>query len=501
MNLLELYRAFNTTQLRTSNPELPPDVLFCAAHLFLPPPWQRSICLLGLFLILPFAATGQSPGAKLWKVDAGGEIISSPALGADGTIYVAATTSASTGGCLLAISREGETLWTNYTGGNAGRSSPCIGLDGTIYVGTANGEMLAFSPAGQTNWIFRAAESKPVSSPALGVDGTIYIRGYGQRYDRLYSVSAEGATNWQIELGRSPITIPLYQMSSPAIGADGTIYVTSGSSNLYSDSSYLYAISPAGSTNWSFALGAPTYASPAVGPDGTLYLGTDKNYVYAIDPKGQLKWRYLAPGFVESSAAVGADGSVYVGYYLAGRGGLLALTQTGKRRWSLDKGTGVSASPAIDDIGNVYIAELAAGGYFRAMDSLGSNIWSYPLAFDTPSSPVISPDGTLYIGTGRSLYALVGGRPLMQSAWPMFHGGPRHTARAHQLGIQCSPPLRDGSIELLMRTEIDRNYQVLCSTNLLDWSVRLKFTSTNWNPTIKIPAGSWPQEFFRLQSP
>lgn len=214
MNSLELYRAFNTRQPRTLDPELPPSVLVRDARLFLPIPWSRSICLLGLVLILPFAATGQSPGAKLWKVDAGGDIISSPALGADGTIYVAATTSASTGGYLLAISRGGETLWTSYTGGNADRSSPCIGPDGTIYLGTANGEMLAFSPAGQTNWIFRTGESKPVSSPALGVDGTIYIRCYGQRYDRLYSVSAEGGTNWQIELGQSPSLLPQYQMLS-----------------------------------------------------------------------------------------------------------------------------------------------------------------------------------------------------------------------------------------------------------------------------------------------
>jgi outer membrane protein assembly factor BamB len=444
--------------------------------------------------MLPFVASGQAPGTKLWEVDVGGDVRSSPALGADGTIYVAATTTTSAGGYLWSISPDGQKLWMRFTGGNVDRSSPCIGPDGTIYLGTAKGQLMAFDPTGNTNWIFKTGESRPVSSPALGVDGTIYIRAYGQRFDRLFSVSAAGGTNWQLVLGLSPSSPSPYQMSSPVIGADGTIYVTSGSSNLY-------AISPTGSTNWSCALGARTDASPALGPDGTLYLGADDNYVRAIDHDGHLKWHYLAAGFVESSVAVGADGSVYVGYYQLGLGGLLALTRTGERRWSLDQGAGVSGSPAIDSAGNVYVAELPAAGWFRAVDSSGSNIWSFHLGgVSTSSSAVISPGGTLYLGSGTKLYALVGSGPLTPSEWPMFRGGPQHTARALQRGIQCLPPGPDGTIDLQMQTEIDKDYRVEHSTNLFDWSSLLDFKASNWNPTLKIPAGASSQEFFRLES-
>jgi outer membrane protein assembly factor BamB len=440
----------------------------------------------------PFEATAQSPGTKLWEITLLGQVHASPALGADGTIYVASTAGTSAGGYLKAISPAGHTNWMRFTGAAVDASSPCVGSDGTIYLGNAKGQLLAFSPDGQTNWIFKTGESWPVSSPALGVDGTIYIRAYGMRYDRLYSVSPEGGTNWIVVLSLTSGETPS-QMSSPTIGADGTIYVTSGRSKLF-------AFSPTGATNWIYSLGSSTYASPAVAPDGTVYIGADDKYVYAISHDGHLKWRYLAPGFVESSAAVDANGSVYVGYYKIGQGGLLALTPAGEKLWSLDLGAGVSASPAIDDAGNVYISELTSG-WFRAVDSSGSNTWSFPISTSTFASPVISTNGIIYVGHGSNLLALVGGSPLARCGWPMFRSNPSHTAREAQRGIRCTAPLPDGDFDILLRTEIGRTYNLEVSTNLHHWSALMHFTATNWNPSFQRTTQTHPQEFFRLQGP
>ena len=199
-----------------------------------PAEWRKIIWLLLLVTLgfLPFEATAQSPGTKLWEITLNGQAHASPALGPDGTIYVACTVGTSAGGYLEAISPEGGTNWMRTTGAAVDLSSPCIGSDGTIYVGTAKGQLLAKSPDGQEKWIFRTGESWPVSSPALGVDGMIYIRAYGMRYDRLYSVSPEGGTNWIVVLSLTSGENPS-QMSSPTIGADGTIYVTSGRSMLF----------------------------------------------------------------------------------------------------------------------------------------------------------------------------------------------------------------------------------------------------------------------------
>jgi outer membrane protein assembly factor BamB len=447
--------------------------------------------LLVTLVFLPFEATAQSPGTKLWEITLSGQVNASPVLGADGTIYVAAST-VSGPGYLYALSAEGTNLWMRVVGAPLFPSSPCVGSDGTVYLGTGTGQLLAKSPQGEEKWIFRTGESWPVSSPALGVDGTIYIRAYGRFFDRLYSVSPEGGTNWIVVLSQS-LGEQHYQMSSPTIGADGTIYVTSGHS-------MLFAFSPTGATNWMYSLGSSTDASPAIAPDGTVYIGADDKYVYAIGHDGRLKWRYQCPGFVESSAAIAADGSVYVGYYKTGLGGLLALSPSGEKLWSLDLGAGVSASPAIDEAGNVYVSELTSG-WFRAVDSDGSNTWSFPISTSTFASPVISTNGTIYVGHGSKLLALVGGSPLPRCGWPMFRGDSRHTARVPQRGIRCSVPLADGNFDILLRTEIDGNYHLQVSTNLIEWADLLEFTATNWNSCFKRTATAHPQEFFRLQGP
>ncbi|MCW5551695.1 MAG: PQQ-like beta-propeller repeat protein [Verrucomicrobiae bacterium] len=459
-----------------------------------PAEWRKIIWLSVLVTLgfLAFEATAQSPGTKLWEITLTGQVRTSPALGGDGTIYVAAST-VSGPGYVYAISAEGTNLWTRVIGVPLIPSSPCVGSDGTIYLGTETGQLLAKNPQGDEKWIFRTGETWPVSSPALGVDGTIYIRAYGRFFDRLYSVSPEGGTNWSVVLSMSSgETLP--QMSSPTIGADGTIYVTSGRS-------MLFAFSPAGGTNWIYSLGSKTYASPSVAPDGTVYIGADDKYVYAISHDGHLKWRYLAPGFVESSAANAADGSVYVGYYKVGQGGLLALSPSGEKLWSLDQGAGVSASPAIDEAGNVYVSELTSG-WFRALNSTGSNIWSFPItALDAFASPVISTNGTIYVGHGNKLLALVGGSPLARCGWPMFRGDPQHTARVPQRDVRCTAPQPNGDFDILLRTEIGRSYQLQVSMNLQEWSNLLDFTVTNWNPSFKRTTQSHPQEFFRLQGP
>src|SRR5690606_6429982 len=55
-----------------------------------------------------------------------------------------------------------------------------------------------------------------------------------------------------------------------AIGADGTIYV--GTNDFGAGSSRWSAVSPQGGELWSLSLPRTWYSTPAIGPDGTLYL-------------------------------------------------------------------------------------------------------------------------------------------------------------------------------------------------------------------------------------
>ncbi len=178
-------------------------------------------------------------------------------------------------------------------------SSPAIGADGTIYVGSDDDNLYALNPAdGSLKWQY-ATGNGIWSSPAVGADGTVY---FGSEDNTVYALNpADGSLKWSYATGGC-----VY--SSPALGADGTIYVGSADN-------YLYALNPAdGSLKWKYATGGPVWSSPALGADGTIYLGSDDEHLYAFNPKdGALKWRYATGLYVDSSPALGADGTIYVG--------------------------------------------------------------------------------------------------------------------------------------------------------------------------------------------
>src|SRR6266404_1007501 len=86
-----------------------------------------------------------------------------------------------------------------------------------------------------------------------------------------------GTLRWKVELGSEAKT-------SPAIGPDGTIYICSY--DLDTPRRALYSISPEGRTNWTLIPGGGFFSSPTIGPDGTIYLGSTDRRLYAISPAG-----------------------------------------------------------------------------------------------------------------------------------------------------------------------------------------------------------------------
>ena len=74
----------------------------------------------------------------LWEFETGYEVISSPAIGSDGTVYVGSSDNK-----LYAINgKTGIKLWEFETGSYVG-SSPAIGLDGTVYVASGDKKLYA----------------------------------------------------------------------------------------------------------------------------------------------------------------------------------------------------------------------------------------------------------------------------------------------------------------------------------------------------------------------
>lgn len=110
-----------------------------------------------------------------------------PAIGEDGTIYVASDDE----GKLYAINPDGTQKWV-ISLGCCIYTIPTVGVDGTIYVGSNGGDLYAINPNGTQRWIFRTLIGTGVpdnihSPAALGPDGIVYF-GTSVGHNRLYAI-------------------------------------------------------------------------------------------------------------------------------------------------------------------------------------------------------------------------------------------------------------------------------------------------------------------------
>jgi outer membrane protein assembly factor BamB len=252
-------------------------------------------------------------------------------------------------------------------------------------------------------------------------------------------------------------------MSSPAAATDGTIYVGAGSS---SDSlaieGRVHALNPDGTVKWTFNAGSTApfdVASPAVGPDGTVYIGSSNAFFYALSStNGTRKWRFSATTAIISSPAIAPDGTIYFHDDTA----LYALTDGGTaatKKWSLAVNAITYASPAIALDGTIYLG--GAGGNFYAVNPDGTAKWTFTPDDDVYTTPAIGSDGTIYFGTlSGSIYAV---NPDGTQRWKWT--APTKTS------ISSSPALApDGTIYF---AAYDKNLYALTSAGALRWTFAL----------------------------
>lgn len=380
-------------------------------------------------------------GDELWELPVGpGESIA-PAIGVDGTIYVSSAEK------LSAVKPDGRTLWELPL---PGYSSPALGADQTIYVGGRDGKLYAVAADGTNKWTFNVV-SPIFATPAIAGDGTII---FGTSDGRLYAVDQNGTEKWRFTTG---IDI----QSSPALGADGVIYFASADG-------HFYAINRDGTRKWDLSLGAGTISSPAIGPDGTIYIGSNEDQLQAIDPAGRVKWSVAQAGalsspavgpdgtiyvgsvyhglkafnpdgsqkwaaiegqFIRSSPALAGDGTIYVG---SDDGHLYALDSNGAVVWQLQIGPKAELrlkSPTIAFDGTVYIssdntekiyaikgtARLAHQGWPKfhrngrqtgnAAVLAGDPLWSFFTGWAINASPALGGDGRIVLPAGDRLYS------------------------------------------------------------------------------------------------
>lgn len=190
--------------------------------------------------------------------------------------------------------------------------------------------------------------------------------------------------------------------ASPVVGSDGTIYVGSSDGKLY-------AIDHSGSLKWSYPTNQYLMASPAIGKNGVVYFGGDDRKFHALDCEtGNERWSAQMSNDITTSPAIGQDGTVY---FCAARQ-LWAYTPDGDFKWRYFIGNGPT-SPAIDNGGIIYVAGQEGNLFAIKPDGFpNSPDWDQPYYFDgglIHASPAIGNDGTIYVcveSTYGYLYAM-----------------------------------------------------------------------------------------------
>lgn len=228
-------------------------------------------------------------GHALWSFLTGAWVDSSPAIGTNGVIYAG-----SWDGKFYALNPDGTKKWEFATGGPVD-SSPAIGVDGTIYFGSHDSNFYALNPDGSRKWTF-PTQGSIVSSPAIEDDGTIIFTSVD---GRLYAVDPDGHEKWHVWTGG-------VSGSSPVLDSAGNIFL--GVNNT------VVALQPGGTQKWYF--GYPFMAgAAAVLADGTVCccaMGSSGDF-YAWDADGKVTVGLELGGIVSGSPAVGPDGTLYMG--------------------------------------------------------------------------------------------------------------------------------------------------------------------------------------------
>ncbi|UCC82910.1 MAG: PQQ-binding-like beta-propeller repeat protein [Gemmatimonadota bacterium] len=137
-------------------------------------------------------ALDATTGVEQWRVEIDDpdetQLNAAPALGPDGTIYVPSYAACPGGsdpsqGCLYAADPNGNVKWTVTIGEGVWNASPAVGADGTIYLGGLDYNVYAVSSTGQVLWTYLTGwwvASPPTLDPTVPVvyigsdDGNLY---------------------------------------------------------------------------------------------------------------------------------------------------------------------------------------------------------------------------------------------------------------------------------------------------------------------------------------
>lgn len=366
---------------------------------------------------------------------------SAPSLASDGRIFLAVgdPNGAAT---VQGASNEGQLSWTQTVGGDSTTTPPAIGGDEVHVSVTSNlraNRELTTLRADDGSVVRTRDDASPAAVAADGcLQYLVEARDCGATFQALVTEEKDGTIRWRFSDDSG--------IRDFAPGPDGEVYVVTGNRSLV-------RVSSQGNAEWTFepdcgdcnVAAAPTVTGDALyfpvwqgwaqnggcdDPDPQFPSEETLDPLYALRRDGSLLWKYdgfdtLSAPYDSNSAVLGPlwlnmqttvrhhpsgrptvaeDGTLYV----ATDGAVVALDRDGKQLgWAMYNST---------------------AGETRSGDG-GLMTFSSTINTGLTPSPVLGPDGSLYVWDGTSIRAFRTGRAAAKIPWGAPFGGYRNAGR------------------------------------------------------------------------
>lgn len=298
--------------------------------------------------------------------------------------------------------------------------TPSIDNQNHVYVSTTTNKIYAYdisNNAGPTLNELWNLQINDINLSPIAIDTTSNHILFTSNKSLTIVDSSNGTLDWIYTIGSvNPSSV--FNNSIPIIDADNNIYFGSYDTYLYSLNHITRKF------NWRYKTGGAIECMPIIDSTGNLYLGSNDGKIYVFGGNGPLipVLNPTVPMYMLNPQHTGISPSI----------GPTSLPLT---LWSTDFVSGnlfVSPSISIAYNGTLYLG--SNDGYVYALSPTNPannhviwkkqviNVSQYPATSQLYTTPVISTDGTVYIGSNQGyLYAL---KPDSTIKWSYYAGQP-----------------------------------------------------------------------------
>lgn len=246
---------------------------------------------------------------KLWDVDLGSTLVSTPIVDPNGVIYVVSASA------LHAVGSDGVQLWSETVTNNATTPShPAIGINGRIYFTTSDHTVYAFDPAAAAG-SRQVFASNPAPGPTEPVHGSVVISEIATIYaafdQTIYGLSIAGTTVFSQDTGvTSRAGLAIHNTGFICCNPIEYVWMSAaGNAPLYRSSIDLI---PAGNTGNVNKSGSARTSTLVFDRDGDVLVGSS-NGLRAFAQSQADKWSFAPTGVgaVEGSVALDSGAVIF----------------------------------------------------------------------------------------------------------------------------------------------------------------------------------------------